>query len=112
MDFDGVLSEYHGYQGRGKFGKPLPGVKEFLERVKNAGHSFVVLTTRKEVELVKEWFVKNELPMPTKITSEKVAASAYVDDRAVNFSGDFDKLAKDLQIFTVHWRDKKVFKDL
>ncbi|MAF34524.1 hypothetical protein CMO91_01635 [Candidatus Woesearchaeota archaeon] len=112
LDFDGVLAEYHGYKGRGVFGKPMPGVKQFLERIKKAGIGFVVITTRKESKLVKEWFVKNDLPLPSKITNQKVSASAYVDDRGITFTGDFDKLVKDLRKFTVHWRDKKVFKDL
>lgn len=111
LDFDGVLATYRGYAGRGKFGRPMPGVKSFLEKLDKAGISFIVLTTRTETKLIRHWFERFKLPLPAKITNKKVSATAYVDDRAIHFDGSFEQLLKELSEFAPHWQKKKPFKD-
>jgi ribonucleotide monophosphatase NagD (HAD superfamily) len=113
LDFDGVLSEYHGnYRGPHIHGKPLPGVKRFLQKLKDADIEIVVLTTKDSHPSIRKWFKKYDLLLPDGITSHKVPASAYVDDRAVYFDGNFNHLTKKLGRFHVHWRNKRPFKML
>ena len=112
LDFDGVLAEYHGWEGPHHHGLPLPSAREFLERLRDAGVTVVVLTSREGSEEIKAWFKPHNLPMPSKVTNKKVPANAYVDDRAVHFDGDFSHLLKDLKKFKPHWKDQRPFEDL
>ncbi|MEK6823244.1 MAG: hypothetical protein AABY13_05420 [Nanoarchaeota archaeon] len=112
IDFDGVLAEYHGYKGPHKHGVPLPGCREFLQRLVAAKIPFVVLTTRDEKKGILAWFKKHTLPMPKDVTNKKVIALAYIDDRAVHFDGDYKNLLRTLKKFHVHWKKPRPFKDL
>ena len=112
IDFDGVLSEYNGWKGSYHFGKPMKGVKEFLFSLEKSNISFVVLTTRKSKQGIKKWFNEYGLPLPEEITDRKIKAHAYIDDRAIAFDGDFSALTKKMKSFSVHWNDKKPFKEL
>ncbi|MEK6902143.1 MAG: hypothetical protein AABX02_00970 [archaeon] len=112
LDFDGVLSEYKGHKGVHHHGPPIPGTKKFLQDLKKANIEIVVLTTKDARGSIMEWFKKNKLPLPDAITDHKVPASAYVDDRAVYFDGNFTHLTKKLRTFRVHWKKNKPFENL
>lgn len=105
VDLDGVLAEYHGWQGLDFTGAPLPGAAEFTRKLGELA-DVVVFTTRCCVESHRE-----ELAEPTRPASDlaprlqqkirywlekygftfsdvyvgqgKPPAVAYVDDRAV-----------------------------
>jgi len=113
LDFDGVLNQYSGYRGKAFFGKPRRGVKAFLHSLAEAEINVIVFTTRKDFASLERWFAKYSLPQPRKITNEKPLAQAYVDDRAVRFTGNYTKLSQDLKTFGVYWRpDTKPFNKL
>ncbi|MEK6896037.1 MAG: hypothetical protein AABX12_01080 [Nanoarchaeota archaeon] len=110
LDFDGVLAEYDGYKGEEHLGKPLTGAKQFLEQLNSVNLKWVVFTTRPRERIVK-WFQEHQLPMPEGITHIKMPAPAYIDDRAIKFDGDFDKLIRDMKDFNVYWNKNKIFED-
>lgn len=113
IDFDGVLATYTGWKGRHHHGKPISGAKKFLKKLEKANIDFIVHSTRgDEPAKLWKWFEHHHLPMPIQITHKKVIATVYVDDRAVYFSGDFEKLAKTLANFKVHWKKGKPLKAL
>jgi len=113
IDLDGVLADWDGeWRGEQHQGKPLPGAKEFLEKLVAANIDFVVLTTRESKEQVLAWFKKHELPLPKDVTNRKIKATAYIDDRAVYFDGNFDHLLQSLEEFRVHWKEEKPLKSL
>lgn len=106
FDFDGVLAMYEGWKGRNHFGEPVPGMRELLQDLKSDGWRIVVFTTRGCTE-VREWCEKHNIPidyvnMNPEITGQnpsKPVASFYVDDRAINFNGDVDKLRENIKNF-------------
>ena len=113
LDFDAVLAEYHGWVSAEHTGPPLPGAKKFLERLVKANIDFVVFTTRTKLEVLHNWFAKYNMPKPLEITHEKIRATAYIDDRGVNFDGNFDNLIKTLIKFKPHYKDDEThLKDL
>ncbi|MCD4705111.1 hypothetical protein K8R66_03470 [bacterium] len=112
LDFDGVLNNYTGWEGQKNLNTPRPGVKSFLEKLNKANIEVIILTTRKPIKRVKKWFNVNNLPLPAKITNEKVKASIYIDDRAIKFNGSYEKLIEDITNFEVHWKDGKTFEKL
>jgi hypothetical protein len=87
FDFDGVLSESKGPYTRGHFGPP---VREGINLLKLAlAHGFrpVVLTARKETDLVQLWLAQLGF-QNIMVVNHKVPALAYIDDRALHFDTD------------------------
>jgi len=110
IDLDGVIANYDGiWRGERHIGKPFPGAKKFLMLLKKADIDFIILTARNEKKHVLHWCAKNNLPKPLKITNIKPQASVYIDDRAINFDGNFARLTRKLANFSVYWRKNKRF---
>jgi len=114
VDFDGVIHSYEkGYQDGNIYGTLNPGTREALEKLKDDGFEIVVFTARvspktrddagggkgdtwKEQYLkIADWLMKNNIPFKD-ITSEKLAAVAYIDDRAIHFDGDWEDVIQKL----------------
>ena len=105
VDFDGVLSEYRGWQGPDHLGEARAGARAFLESIVDLGMKVIILTTR-EPERVYDWLEKNKmLSLVDRVTREKPPALAYIDDRAICFEGDFGAVLWKLVRFTPYWRN-------
>lgn len=92
IDFDGVLADYHGWQGMEHLDPPIPGAAEFLWRVKWAGYDIVIFSTRgaDRPEAIRAWLRENGAPDNIQITNIKPPALVYIDDRAHRFDGDWE----------------------
>lgn len=106
IDLDGVLNQYKGNYNEKIIPPIIEGAKEFLiESSKN--YEIKIFTTRK-TELVKKWVEQNKIEnYISEITQKKEPAWAYIDDRCINFRGDFNSLTKELQNFQPWWKYKK-----
>lgn len=93
LDFDGVLAEYTGWRGKHHTGKPMTGALEFL-LTHQASHQFVIHTVR-EPEAISKWLVTHGFPA-IPVTNVKPKASAYIDDRAIRFEGDWQSVSENL----------------
>ena len=92
VDFDGVLHQYNGWQGDGTFADPVPGAKQFLEKI-SRHYDVVVCTARDRLDFVCGWLSKHSmLGLVELVTNQKPIAVAYIDDRGVRFNGDFDAM--------------------
>lgn len=98
VDFDGVLHPYSGgwvgYIPADEL--PSPGAKEFLEQLNEAGFAVVVVSSRCDhddgIKGIREWLNRYGLrALVSDVTSTKVPAVAYVDDRAVAYTGSFSE---------------------
>ena len=105
IDFDGVIAKYNGWKGPSSFGKPIKGAKEFLKVIKGAGFKIVIFTLR-PINKIREWLKKYNFIKPDLITSSKVPALVYVDDRGLKFDGCFDSLLNNLKSYRTHWEVK------
>lgn len=109
IDFDGTLyprGELFGYP------PPLKGAKEFVNFIYNKGFYVVIWTSR----LSEQWFKDEGWDLETahkeqvnyissllqrdgipyhKITSEKIPALAYLDDRAIKVENNWDDIIKE-----------------
>lgn len=104
IDLNGVLDTYHGWQGSVTWHPPRAGAREFLRELKARGFEVVVLTTR-DPDAARHWLIENGLhDFIDLVTDRKVAAHAYIDDRAVCFHGDFDRALAEITAFTPHWQ--------
>jgi len=86
VDFDGVIHAYtKGWQGGELYDPPMEGAAKAIKGLLDEGYKVVVFTTRKDHEAIADWMVRWGLPL-IPITSIKMPAIAYIDDRAVRFT--------------------------
>lgn len=103
LDFDGVLNIYKGYK-KGILGELRPGAREFLEKLSKE-YDVIIFSVRPFPQVVK-WLHKHDLAEYVyDVTSRKLPAHAYIDDRAVRFEGDYNKTLEDLKDFKPYWKE-------
>lgn len=95
VDVDGTLARYEDWEGLDKIGDPLPGAKEFLERISKYGEVMIYSTrgstysnpghTPDELlKILEGWLEKHKLKYDRIYVGHgKPHAAAYIDDRAV-----------------------------
>lgn len=103
VDFDGVLNTYHGYKGKYEHGVPRDGAKEFLETLSKQYQ--VAIFTCAEIVIVRDWLVKYDMMKYVwDITSCKLPAIAYIDDRGIRFNGDYNDVLSQLKDNRPYWK--------
>ena len=104
IDLDGVLSDYIAFDENNI--PPLKNnAKEFLQKLYDSDKYELVLFTTRNLLLAAKWLIDNNIDKFFKdITNVKQPAYVYVDDRAIQFNGDFEKLQKDINNFNVYWK--------
>jgi 5'(3')-deoxyribonucleotidase len=94
IDFDGVIHKYSkGWMNGEIYDTPIDGAVEAWYSLYNAGYELVVLTSRDNLDDVREWMHKyfdferriGHFYEPL-ITNLKVQAIAYIDDRGIRFT--------------------------
>jgi len=116
IDFDGVIHQYRGWNGEGKFNKPMQGAKEGIDRIREEGYKVLIFTCRIDTDAVKEWLDKYDIRYDginehlvkfshtDKTPTMKPLADAYVDDKAVGFSvWDNQTIAEILNVAKPRW---------
>lgn len=106
FDFDGVIHSYtSGWQGVDNIpDPPVPGIKECLKAVKEAGYQVAIVSTRCAEEVgtqailkyLEKWEMVRYVDM---VRKEKPPAIVYVDDRAICFDGHPETLLEKIQNF-------------
>lgn len=103
IDFDGVLNTYTGWQGENELFEMREGCDRFLAQVSEI-YNVIIFTTR-NADLIWLWLKKYNLEKFVKqVTNIKIPAEIYLDDRAINFEGDFDKIISEISNFIPHWK--------
>lgn len=110
LDLDGVLAEYHGWDDSDHIGAPIPGALEFAKSVAKLA-DIIIFTGRCSDEpgdrdvvsglspgqmriKVVAWLEKHGFPFAdVYIGQGKPRASAFIDDRAISCSPQFDPKA-------------------
>ncbi len=104
IDLDGVLNTYSGSYSETEIPEPREGVKEFLENLAKE-YKIEVFTVR-NAKTTLEWLIKHKLDKyVNNVTNVKNPyASVILDDRALNFDGDFHKAYEKILKFQPYWK--------
>lgn len=103
IDLDGVLDEYYGKYDKNSIPKIKEGAKDFVIEL-SKDYKLVLFTTRNS-KTAKKWLVDNNIDKYfIEITNKKPLASIYLDDRAINFDGDYNKTLDEIKNFKVYWK--------
>ena len=82
-----------------RYAKPFPHAKEALTEMKDKGWTIVIHSCNR-VAWVKEWLEHWEIPYDSIWDKQgKPVAEAYVDDRAIQFKGNWHETRKEVERF-------------
>ena len=101
LDFDGIFNEYTGYDGD-NIGRPREGIEEFLQEL-NKKYTVEVCSVRRYSKIM-IWLDQYDLlKYVANVTRYKPKAVAYVDDRAISFTGDYKGTLDEIRKFRPYW---------
>lgn len=116
VDFDGVIHNYKGWQGKPTINEPLDYHAMFKELtlLREHGWKVVIWTNRMDIQAVRDFLndysipfdAVNENPWSTDDVkySRKIAADVYIDDKALQFKGEWEGLSTKIMAFQPWWR--------
>ena len=108
IDFDGVLHDYSkGYQGLDVFGGVVKGASEAVQKLHSEGWKIIIFTARPVTQGMRNWLRGNFIPFdyinenPDQMDkkSPKPYADIYLDDRGIQFRGDWQQTLKDIDSY-------------
>ncbi len=103
LDLDGVLNEYKGDYFE-YFIPPLrKDARVFLQELYN-DFNVVIFTTRNTL-LVNKWLEENKLSDYIHgVTNTKIPAFVHIDDRCIEFKGNYKTTIKKIKNFKPYWK--------
>jgi len=106
IDFDGTITNYQGYKGSPDIieDELNPGVIESINELKK-DYKIIIFSVRATTSIGKvaimKYLVKHNVYFD-KVTHEKLGADLYIDDRGIQYKGDWRQTMKDIKNFK-HW---------
>ena len=103
LDLDGVLNTYTGNYDENFIPPIKDGAHEFVEKL-SQNFDVKIFTTRNKL-LASKWVIENKLDeFVSDVTDFKSPAYLTIDDRCLNFKGDFDKTFEQIENFSVWYK--------
>ena len=103
VDLDGVLNNYEGVYDENYIPELKDGAIDFLEKLYESYD--LVLFTSRNLLLARKWLVKNKIDRYiTNITNIKEPSFLIIDDRCINFNGNYDETLEKIKNFKVWYK--------
>lgn len=108
IDLDGVLNKYNGNYDENIIPEFNEKAINFLEKLHFSNkYNLVLFTTRNLLKSAK-WLIENKIDKYFyDITNVKIPCFLQIDDRAICFKGDYQKMLDEINNFKVYWKQKK-----
>ena len=109
IDIDGTISHYIEWVDAKTFGEVLPHCAETIHHLKADGWYVIIYTTRADKNEIRKFLEANNVPFdainenpnqPDNAIGGKPFADVYVDDRAIQFDGDWTEAYEKITGFT------------
>ena len=101
IDLDGVLNRYTGVYQEDYIPEIQEGAREFVKGLYKEGFDLKLFTTR-SIILAQKWLEDNEIiGYFSEITNVKKTAWLIIDDRCINFNGNYAETAKKSKILNL-----------
>ncbi len=104
IDLDGVLNTYNGHFDENIIPPAHEDARDFLSELSNEYRIEIFTTRNKKAAFL--WLQENKLiDYITDITNVKNPySSIFIDDRAIGFNGDFEKIKHKIKCFKPFWK--------
>ena len=103
FDLDGVLNIYDGKYDKNYIPPIRDGACKLIKDLSN-DYKIVIFTTRNSL-IASKWVIENGLDeYVDNITNLKEPAYLIIDDRCINFDGDYNKLKEKIKNFEVWYK--------
>lgn len=103
FDLDGVLNNYDGNYDENYIPSIRDGAYQLIKDLSN-NYKIVIFTTRNSL-IASKWIIENGLEKYVEnITNVKIPAYLIVDDRCINFNGDYEELKSKINNFSVWYK--------
>ncbi|MDR0583272.1 MAG: hypothetical protein LBG57_02840 [Treponema sp.] len=116
VDFDGVINSYKsGWKGPTETDEPVLSAAEGISGLWNRGYKIIIFSTRANTpegsDTIREYIRRHTendlLANSIEITDRKPIADVYIDDRAIQFTGNWDETLEQIETFKP-WIEKSL----
>lgn len=105
IDLDGVLNKYDGKYDENYIPPIKEGAFDFIKKL-SEDYKIVIFTARNSL-IVSKWVIKNKLDEYVEnVTNVKEPAHLIIDDRCINFNGNYKELKDKIENFKVWYKNK------
>ena len=103
VDLDGVLNKYNGEYDSNYIPPILDGAFDFVKSLSKTYR--VVIFTSRNLLLASQWVIENRLDKYIEnITNIKEPSFLIIDDRCINFKGNFEELKSQIDNFKIWYK--------
>ena len=104
IDLDVVLNNYNGNFNETYFPPMKTGADKFLENL-SKNYAIVIFTAR-NLLCTSKWLIDNKLDKYVRnVTNVKEPSYLIIDDRAINFNGNYSDLTNEIRDFKVWYKN-------
>ena len=103
FDLDGVLNTYDGNYDKACIPPIKTGAYDLIKEL-SSDYKIIIFTTRNSM-LASKWIIDNNLENYVEnVTNVKEAAYLIIDDRCINFNGNYEQLKNAIRNFKVWYK--------
>ena len=104
FDLDGVLNTYEGEYDKNYIPPIKDGAYKLIKEL-SEDYKIVIFTTRNSL-IASKWIIENKLDEYVEnVTNVKEPAYLIIDDRCINFTGDYNELLNKINTFIPWYKD-------